>query len=153
MLLELGTIDLDTSNTITFNLKHFKSMLSHQLAFQIATKVCGKKFHRSVLDEDTSTSVMSLSCWRFIGSLEFNHSPTTLKYFDGHVFQPYGCCHIFSTKLGRGGCLYSCRGSQCTFGLLYFIGEKLVLCHDCYFFDSLSNSIFLIWENCNYQPT
>ena len=44
---------------------------------------------------------MSLSCWRAIGSLEINRSPTTLKAFDGHGFQPYGLLPTLQTKLGE----------------------------------------------------
>ena len=33
---------------------------------------------------------MYLSCWRAIDSPKINRSPTTLKAFNGHEFQPYG---------------------------------------------------------------
>ena len=65
-------MDPENSNIITFKLDDFKTRLSHQLAFQIATKIAGKTIRRTVLDEGASTSVMSLSYWRAIGSLEIN---------------------------------------------------------------------------------
>ena len=83
-------MDHENSNIIAFKLDDFKTRLSHQLDFQLNTKVTGKNICRTILDEGTSTSVMSLSCWRAIGSPEINRSPTTLKAFDGHGFQPYG---------------------------------------------------------------
>ena len=85
-------IDMDPNNTniITFKMDDFKTHLSHQLAFHLTTKIIGKSIHRSVLDEGPYTLVMSLYCWRSIGSPEINHSPTTLKAFDGRRFQPYG---------------------------------------------------------------
>ena len=43
---------------------------------------------------------MSLSCWRAIGSPEVNHSPTTLKDFDGRGFQPYGLLPAIQVELG-----------------------------------------------------
>ena len=43
---------------------------------------------------------MSLSCWRAIGSLEMNRSPTTLKAFDGRGFQPYGLLPAIDVELG-----------------------------------------------------
>ena len=52
------------------------------------------------MDKGASTSVMSLSCWRSIGSLEINRSPTTLKDFDGHGFQPYGLLPAIHVELG-----------------------------------------------------
>ena len=90
LLTALGAMDPENSNIIAFKLDDFKTRLSHQLAFQIATKIAGKTIHRTVLDEGASTPVMSLSYWRAIDSPEINHSPTTLKDFDGHGFQPYG---------------------------------------------------------------
>ena len=82
LLSALRALDLENSRIITFNLDNFKPRLSHQLAFQIATKVIGKKVHCTLLDVGASTLVVSMSCWRAIDSPEVNHSPTTLKVFD-----------------------------------------------------------------------
>ncbi len=90
LLSALGAVDPATSNCIIFNLEHFKMRLPHNLAFQIHTTVKGKSIHRTLIDEGASTCVMSFSCWRAIGSLEINQSPTTLKAFDGCNFKPYG---------------------------------------------------------------
>ena len=65
----LGAMDPENSNIITFKLDDFKMRLSHQLAFHIATKIARKTIHRTILDEGASISVMSISCWRAIGSL------------------------------------------------------------------------------------
>ena len=62
-LLVLGAMDPENSRDLPFKQEDFKSMLSHQLAFQIPTKVNAKKTHHTVLDEGASTSLMSLSCW------------------------------------------------------------------------------------------
>jgi len=70
MLSALGAIEPKNSNHLVFNLKYFKTRLSHQLAFKIHTTICGKNIHRTVLDEEAFTSIMSLSCWRAIGSPE-----------------------------------------------------------------------------------
>ena len=43
---------------------------------------------------------MYLSCWRAIGSPEINRSPTTLKDFDGHIFQPYGLLPSLQVEMG-----------------------------------------------------
>ena len=68
LLAALGAIEPMNSNHLMFSLENFKTRLSHQLAFQINTSICGKNIHRTVLDEGASTSIMSLSCWRAIGS-------------------------------------------------------------------------------------
>jgi len=83
LLSTLGAIEPETSNHLMFNLENFKTRLSHQLAFQIHTSISGKTIHRIVLDEGGSTSIMSLSCRRAIGSPEVRQSPTTLRAFDG----------------------------------------------------------------------
>lgn len=50
----------------------------------------GKTIHRIVVDEGSSTCIMSLSCWKAIGSPPFNQSPNTLEAFDGRGSCPYG---------------------------------------------------------------
>ena len=82
-------MDLESSNIINFKLDDFKSRISHQLTFQLSMKAIGKIIHHTILDEGASTSVMSLSCLRAIGSPEINHSPTTLNALDGHGFKDY----------------------------------------------------------------
>ena len=79
----LGELDPDNTNLIHFNINNYKSILSHQLAFQIASKIVGRKVHWTVLDEGASNLVFSIAYWRAIGSPEFMKSSTTLKYFDG----------------------------------------------------------------------
>ena len=86
LLTALGDLDPDNTNLIHFNVKNYKSRLPHKLAFQIITKVVEKKVFRTVLDEEASTSILSLSCWKAIGSPELLTSPTTLKAFDGRGF-------------------------------------------------------------------
>ena len=61
--------------------------------------IFGKNIHCVVLDEGNSTWVMSLSYWRAIGSPELHQSPTTLKAFDGHGFQPYKLLKYFIVEL------------------------------------------------------
>ena len=83
LLTAVRALDLDNSNLIHFNVKNYKSRLPHKLAFQIIMKLVGKKVFRTVLDERASTLVLSLSCWKAIGSLKLVTSPMTLKAFNG----------------------------------------------------------------------
>ena len=53
-----------------------------------------------VLDEGASTSILSSSCWKAIGSPKLVKSPTTLKAFNGRGFQPYGLMPTLSVELG-----------------------------------------------------
>ena len=86
LLSSLEVVDPTNSNCITFNLDYFKTRLSHNLAFQIHTTVNGKHIYQTIIDEGASTCVMSLYCWRDIGSLNIKQFLTTLKAFDGHGF-------------------------------------------------------------------
>ena len=86
LLTTLGDLYPDNTNLIHFNVENYKYRLPHKLAFQIINKVVEKKVFRTVLDEGASTSVLSLSCWKAIGSPELVTSPTTLKAFDGRGF-------------------------------------------------------------------
>ena len=83
LLTALGALDPDNTNLIHFNVENYKSILPHKISFQIITKVVGKKVFMIFLEEGASTLVLSLSCWKAIGSPELVTSPTTLKAFDG----------------------------------------------------------------------
>ena len=77
LLTSLGSLDTDNTNLIHFNVENYKSKLPYHLMFQIVTRVVGRKVHRTILDEGDSTSVLSVACWRAIGS------PKPTKSFDG----------------------------------------------------------------------
>ena len=100
LLTSLGALDPDNTNLIHFNPENYKSRLPHQLTFQIITKVVGKNIFRTVLDEGASTSVLSLSCWKSIGSPKLMKSPMMLKAFDGRGFQTHGLIAALSVELG-----------------------------------------------------
>ena len=100
LLTALGALDPDNTNLIHFNVDNYKSRLPHKLTFQIITKVVKKKVFRTVLDEGASTSILSLSCWKDIGSPELITSPTTLKAFDGQGLQPLGLISSLAVELG-----------------------------------------------------
>ena len=100
LLTALGDLDPNNTNLIHFNVENYKSRLPHKLTFQIIMKVLGKNFFRTVLDKGASTSVLSLSCWKAIGSPKLVTSPTTLKAFDGWGFQPHGLIQALSVELG-----------------------------------------------------
>ena len=99
LLSALGAFDSDASSLITFNTENVIPRLSHQLTFHIMAGVKGKKVHQIVIDEGSSTCIISLSCWRDIGSPKLAQSPTTLKAFDGRAFTPYGILNNVMVEL------------------------------------------------------
>ena len=90
LLTALGDLDPDNTNLIHFNVENYKPRLPHKLAFQIITKVVGKKVFRTVLDEGASTSILSMYCCKALSSPKLVTSPMTLKAFDERGFQPHG---------------------------------------------------------------
>ena len=54
---------------------------------------------KTVVDEGASTCVMSMSCWKYLGSLELVPLNTLLTYFDGRYFHPYGILPAFEINL------------------------------------------------------
>ena len=57
---------------------------------QIQVLVKNTRFFPTVIDEGASTCIMSSICWKSLGSLMLNRYLTSLKYFDGRGFHPYG---------------------------------------------------------------
>jgi hypothetical protein len=81
-----------------------KSHLSYHVAFQIVMAYTTKTFTWNifcmVVDEGTSTCVMSLACWKVIGQPVLSLSPTLLISFDGRSFRPHGIIPSFLVQLG-----------------------------------------------------
>jgi hypothetical protein len=90
LLKAISGIDLTDTNLIIFDLEDHIPRLPPQLAFQIQVIVSDKNICRTIIDEGASTFVMSLNCWKAIGSPSLNESQNTLKAFNGFGFKPYG---------------------------------------------------------------
>jgi hypothetical protein len=60
----------------------------------------GKNIFQTMVDEGASTCIMSISCWKSLGSPKLDTSATLLKSFDGHMFQPYGIITTLPIELG-----------------------------------------------------
>ena len=54
----------------------------------------------TVIDEGAATSVMSLSCWKGLGSPELSKSATMLTAFDGRSFRLHGILPSLKVCLG-----------------------------------------------------
>jgi hypothetical protein len=100
LLSSIGGIDPSESNIISFDTEQSESCLSHQLALQIIVGCLNKNIFCTVIDEGETTCIMSLSCWKSLGSPQLTTSQTILKYFDGHFFKPHGILTSLSIELG-----------------------------------------------------
>lgn len=86
LLSVIGAIDIQDSNLIIFDLGNSTPHLPHQMAFQILVLVKNRPCFRTVIDEGASTCIMSIQCWRSLGSSTLNKSPMILTTFDGRGF-------------------------------------------------------------------
>jgi hypothetical protein len=99
LLKSIGGINPTDTNLIIFDLEDHIPKLPPQLTFQIQFIVSNKKNCRTVIDEGASTCVMSITCWKAIGSPPLNESHNTLKAFNGSGFKPYGVLPSLSITL------------------------------------------------------
>jgi hypothetical protein len=99
LLKAIGGIDPTDTNLIIFDLEDHIPRLPPQLAFQIQVVVENKNICRTVIDEGASTCVMSVTCWKAIGSPTLTESHNTLKAFNGTGFKPYGVLPSLSITL------------------------------------------------------
>ena len=89
-LLSALRVDDDNSSSVikfeTMGLQphfpYYMSLLIHIECLNIAVKC-------TVIDEGIASSMMSLSCWKGLGSPELSQSTTMLTAFDGRSFRPH----------------------------------------------------------------
>jgi hypothetical protein len=96
LLSALGDLDLSGSKVIKFDVADFNPCFPYHVAFQIHVEGLNIKF----IDEGALTSIMSLYCWKDIGSLQLSQSRTMLTTFNGSSFRPHGILPTFSVLLG-----------------------------------------------------
>jgi hypothetical protein len=83
LLKSISGIDPTDSKLIIFDLEDHIPRLPPQLVFQIQVIVENKNICRTLIDEGASNCVMSITCWKAIGSLALTKSHNTLKEFNG----------------------------------------------------------------------
>jgi hypothetical protein len=104
LLTALGSTETCNPGTIMLDTTDLKPCLPYHVAFQIVVAHPTKNFtwniFCTVVDEGTSTCVMSLACFKSIGQPELSPSPTLLTAFDGRSFQLHGIIPSFPVQLG-----------------------------------------------------
>ena len=100
LLAALGNMD-SSSLMAKFNLSDVKIHLPYHVSLSIDVIHGGNTIGRVVVDKGASTCVMSLSCWKSLGSPELVPSNTLLTAFDGRSFRPHGILPDFEIKLVR----------------------------------------------------
>jgi hypothetical protein len=104
LLAALGFAKTCNLGTIMLDMTELKPSLPYHVVFQIVVAYTMKTFTRNifhtVVDEGTSTFMMSLAFWKAIGQPILSPSPTLLISFDDHLFRPHGIIPSFPIQLG-----------------------------------------------------
>lgn len=69
LLSAIDGIDPVDSYLITFDLDNHVLRFPHQIVFLIQVIINSKNIHHTITDEGASTCIMSVVCWKAIGSL------------------------------------------------------------------------------------
>ena len=98
LLATLGSMD-SSSLMAKFNFSDVKIRPPYHVALSIDVIHGGKTIGRAFFNECSSTCVISLPCWKALGSPELVPSNTLLTAFDGRSFHPHGILPDFEIKL------------------------------------------------------
>ena len=101
LLFSLGVNDDNSSSVIKFETTGLQPRLPYYVSLLIHVECLNMTVKCTVIDKGVAASVMSLSCWKGLGSPELSKSMTMLTVFDGRTFR----LHIIlpSLKVHLGG--------------------------------------------------
>ena len=100
LLSTLGVNDDKTSSVIKFETMGLQPHLPYYVSLLIHVECLSMTIKCTVIDEGVVASVMSLSCWKGLGSLELSQSTTMLTAFDGRYFLLHEILPSLKVQLG-----------------------------------------------------
>ena len=100
LLSALGVNGDDSSSVIKFETAGHQPRFPYYVSLLVHIECIGMTVKRTLIDEGTAASVMSLSCWKGLGSPELSKSTTMLTAFDGRSFRPHGIIPSLKVRLG-----------------------------------------------------
>ena len=100
MLSTLGVNGDDSSSVIKFETARLQPRFPYYVSLLVHVECLGMTVKHTVIDEGAVASVMSLSCWKGLGSPELSKSATMLTAFDGRSFRPHGILPSLKFRLG-----------------------------------------------------
>ena len=92
--------DDDSSSVIKFETTGLQPHLLYYLSLLIHVECLNMIVKHTVINEGAAASVMSLSCWKVIGSPELSKSATMLTTIDGRSFRPHDILPSLKVHLG-----------------------------------------------------
>ena len=96
----LGFNDDNFSSIIKFETVGLQPRFSYYVSLLIHVECLNMTIKCTVIDEGAAASVMSLVCWKGLGSPELSKSGTMLTAFDGRSFQLHGILPSLEVQLG-----------------------------------------------------
>ena len=100
LLSTLGVNGDDSSSMIKFETEGHQPHLPYYLSLLVNVECLNMTMKHTVIDKGAATSVMSLTCWKGLGSPELSKSATMLNAFDGRSFQLHGILPSLKVYLG-----------------------------------------------------
>ena len=100
MLSALGVNGDDSSSVIKFETAGHHPRLPYYVSLLVHVECLNMIVKCTVIDEGVAASMMSLSCWKGLGSPELSKSTTMLTAFDGRSFRPHGILPSLKVRLG-----------------------------------------------------
>ena len=86
LLSTLWVSDDSSSSIVKFETHGVQPRLHYYVSLLIHVECLNNTIMRIVIDEDNVASVMSLSCWKGLGSPTLSQSANMLTTFDGRLF-------------------------------------------------------------------
>ena len=100
MLHALGVVDSNPSTVIKFKTHEVQPLFPYYVPLLVHVDCMNNTIKCTVIDEGGPASVMSLACWKGLGSPMLSTSRTMLNTFDGRYFWLHGILPSLEVQLG-----------------------------------------------------
>ena len=149
MLSALGVNDDDSSFVIKFETAGLQPLFPYYVSLLIHAECLNMIVKRTVIDEDVAASVMSLSCWKGLGSPELSNSTTMLTAFDGRSFRLHGILPSLKVRLGGKTIAIEAEVVDAPLDYNLLLGRNWM-----YSMQAVASSVFRVvsfpqWEDCD----
>ena len=100
MLSALGVFDSYPSIVIEFKIHEVQPHVPYHVSLLVHVECMNNTIKCTMIDEGAADSVMSLACWKGLGSPMLSRFGTMLTAFDGRYFWPHGILPSLEVQLG-----------------------------------------------------
>ena len=97
----LGVGDDSSPSVIKFETHGIQSRLPYCVSLLIHVECLNNTIMHKFIDEGVVASMMSLACWKGLGSPTLSQSTNMFTAFDGRSFRPHGILSSLEVQLGR----------------------------------------------------